>query len=208
MQHPAQSAARNAAVGCNVSIYRSNSEHHIAPPVDGVFQPEFGKTLCHIAPTYPTHHGLGRLGFPIVAIGHYNLCLAIGTPKKKVFHGPNREYPSIQPYLRPTIVGRSPPLARPRTTGPTPCYSLVATRQQVDRGCSFPQACNGRTTPHGMMYIPPQSASNIDLHRWVIGRGLVPPVDNYIGGATVLVTGIRHGRAPHPHPSWQRSPPL
>ena len=55
-QHPVQPVVRNAAVGCNVWIYRSNWEHHIPAAVDGVFRAEFGKTWCPIAPGHRTHH--------------------------------------------------------------------------------------------------------------------------------------------------------
>ena len=85
-------------------------------------------------------------------------------------------------------------------------HRLVATGLQVGRGCLFPLACIGRTTPHGVMYHPPQSPSNVVLDRRVVGRGQVRPADNYIGVATALVMGKRHHRARYPHPSWQRSP--
>ena len=83
-QHNVQPVVWNAAVGCNVSIYRSNEEHHIPLAVDGVFQAKAkGKTICPIGPAHLAHRGLMSPGFPLVAIGHSNLCLAIGTQKKK-----------------------------------------------------------------------------------------------------------------------------
>ena len=43
---------------------------------------------------------------------------------------------------------------------------LVAIGWQVGRGSLCPQACNGRATPPGVMYHPPQSASNA---AWIAG---------------------------------------
>ena len=68
------------------------------------------------------------------------------------------QYLGIQPYLRPTIVGRTPPPRQPRITMPTPHYPLVGTNLQVCRGRWFLQACNGLMTPHAAMYHPTRLA--------------------------------------------------
>ena len=129
-----------------------------------------------------------------------------GCTEKKGIHGRCRWYPGMQPYLRPTIVGQSPPPWRPHTMCPTPQYTLVATRWQVGRDCLFSKACNGRTTTHGVMYHPRQSASNVVLDHRFVGRGHVQLVNNYIGAATASITGKRHHGARHPQRLWQGSP--
>ena len=73
-------------------------------------------------------------------------------------------------------------------------------------GLLIPQACNGHTTPQGVMYHPRQSTSNVVVYRRVFGRGHVRPVYNSPGATTSLVTGKQHHRARRPHPSSQRSP--
>ena len=89
---------------------------------------------------------------------------------------------------------------------PTPHYPLVGSSLQVGRRFLFLLACNGRTTPHGVMWHPLQSASNVVPDRRGVGHRQVRPVDNYVGVAMALVAGTQHHRAENPLPSWQQRP--